>query len=154
MTLQIGSKAPSFTLFNSEFKEVSLSDFAGKKVVLHFFYMAFTDVCTNQICTLRDNFDFYESQDAQVIAISVDSVYTLAKFKEENKCNFPFLSDFNKEVSTAYGAIYELFGYNMKGVSMRSAFVIDEKGIIQYAEVLEYPSELPNFEAINQLLKN
>jgi len=87
-----------------------------------------------------------------VLGISVDSLHTLAKYKEEQKLNFTLLSDFNKEVSTAYGSIYEMFGYNMKGVSKRSAFVVDKKGIIRYTEVLENASEIPDFNAIHQIL--
>ncbi len=151
--VQTGQQAPEFTLFNSELKEVSLTDFAGQKVVIHFFPMAFTGVCTTQLCTLRDNFGFYEGANAQVLAISVDSPFTLAKFKAENNYPFPVLSDFNKEVSKRYGALYEEFVFNLRGVSKRAAFVIDEQGVIEYAEVLESAGDLPNFEAINNLIK-
>ena len=153
MALQVGDQAPDFTLLNTEAKEVSLADFAGKKVVLHFFPLAFTGVCTTQLCTLRDNFGFYEGIGAQVLGISVDSPFTLAKFKEENNYQFPLLSDFNKEVSKAYGAFYEDFVLGLKGVAKRSAFVIDENQKIIYAEVLEKASDLPNFQAIDALIK-
>ena len=136
MSLQPGQPAPQFTLVSSDKKEVSLSDFKGKKVVLHFFPMAFTGVCTTQLCTMRDNFGYYDGLNAQILGISVDSPFTLAKFKEENNYQFPLLSDFNKEVSTAYGAIYEEFVLGLKGVSKRAAFVIDEEQNIIYAEVL------------------
>ena len=153
MALQIGDKAPDFTLFSSDLKEVKLSDFAGKKVIIHFFPMAFTGVCTTQLCTLRDNFSFYEGLNAQVLGISVDSPFTLAKFKEENNYQFPLLSDFNKEVSKAYGAQYEEFAFNLKGVAKRSAFVLDADHKIIYAEVLESAGDLPDFAAIDALLK-
>ncbi|WP_353138526.1 peroxiredoxin [Pseudopedobacter sp.] len=153
MALKVGDQAPDFTLLNTEAKEVSLADFAGKKVVLHFFPLAFTGVCTTQLCTLRDNFGFYEGIGAQVLGISVDSPFTLAKFKEENNYQFPLLSDFNKEVSKAYGAFYEDFVLGLKGVAKRSAFVIDENQKIIYAEVLEKASDLPNFQAIDALIK-
>ena len=84
--------------------------------------------------------------------ISVDSPQTLAKFKEEQRLNFPLLSDFNKEVSAQYGCIYDAFIGWMKGVSKRSAFVIDKYGVVQYAEVLENAGEVPDFEAINKTL--
>ncbi len=87
-----------------------------------------------------------------MLGISVDSVYTLAKYKEEQHLNFPLLSDFNKEVSGAYGSLYETFGFNMKGVSKRSAFVIDKEGKVRYAEVLENASDIPDFTAIEQIL--
>src|SRR5882757_5098146 len=135
MSLQPGSAAPQFTLFSSALKEVSLADFKGKKVVLHFFPMAFTGVCTTQLCTMRDSFGYYDGLNAQILGISVDSPFTLAKFKAENNYPFPLLSDFNKEVSAAYGALYAEFVMGMKGVSKRSAFVLDEDHKIVYAEV-------------------
>jgi peroxiredoxin len=82
----------------------------------------------------------------------VDSPFTLAKFKEEQGLNFPLLSDFNKEVSSAYGALYETFVFGMKGVSKRAAFVVDGTGTIQYAEVLENAGELPNLQAVRSTL--
>lgn len=117
-----------------------------------FFPQAFTSVCTKELCSIRDNIAQYNNVNAQVFGISVDSIFTLAKFKEEQKLNFPLLSDFNKEASQAYGALYENWIFDMKGVSKRSAFVIDEAGIIQYAEVLENAGDLPNFEAIESAL--
>jgi peroxiredoxin len=153
MALQVGEQAPDFTLFNSELKEVSLTDFAGKKVIIHFFPMAFTGVCTTQLCTMRDNFGFYEGLNAQVLGISVDSPFTLAKFKEDNNYQFPLLSDFNKEVSKAFGAFYDEFVFNLKGVSKRAAFVIDENQKVIYAEVLESAGDLPNFKAIDDIVK-
>ena len=150
MALKAGDKAPDFKLFSSELKEVSLNDFKGKKVILHFFPMAFTGVCTTQLCTLRDSFGYYEGINAEVIAISVDSPFTLAKFKEEQGYQFSLLSDFNKEVSKSFGAFYDEFVFNLKGVSKRAAFMVDEEGIIQYAEVLEKATDLPDFDAIKQ----
>ncbi|WP_276359686.1 redoxin domain-containing protein [Daejeonella sp. H1SJ63] len=152
MALLTGQEAPEFTLFSSDLKEISLSDFKGRKVVIHFFPMAFTGVCTTQLCTMRDTFGFYEDINAQVLAISVDSPFTLAKYKEENNYQFPLLSDFNKEVSEAYGAYYDEFVFNLKGVAKRSAFVLDENHDIIYAEVLESAGDLPDFDAIRKVL--
>jgi peroxiredoxin len=148
MALTIGQTAPEFKLFNSEKEEIALSGFLGKKVIIHFFPQAFTGVCTTQLCTMRDNLNYYTDLNAVVLGISVDSVFSLAKFKEEQNYNFNLLSDFNKEVSRAYDAIYENWILNMNGVAKRAAFVIDSKGILQYAEVLESAGDLPNFEAI------
>ncbi len=145
-----GQKAPDFKLFSTELKEVSLSDYAGKKLVIHFFPMAFTGVCTTQLCTMRDTFGYYEGLDAEVIAISVDSPFTLAKFKEDQNYQFPLLSDFNKEVSKAYGAYYDEFVFNLKGVSKRAAFVLDQNHEVVYAEVLESAGDLPDFNAIRE----
>ena len=153
MSVQPGQQAPQFKLVSSELKEVSLSDFKGKKVVIHFFPMAFTGVCTTQLCTMRDNFGYYDGLNAQILAISVDSPFTLAKFKEENNYQFPLLSDFNKEASTAYGALYQEFAFGLKGVSKRAAFVIDAEQNIIYAEVLENAGDLPDFAAIAEKVK-
>lgn len=152
MALQVGDKAPDFKLFSSELKEVALADYDGKKLVLHFFPMAFTGVCTTQLCTMRDSFGFYEGMNAGVLGVSVDSPFTLAKFKEEQSYQFPLLSDFNKEVSSAYGALYEEFAFNLKGVSKRAAFVIEDGKII-YAEVLENAGDLPDFDAIRKAVE-
>jgi peroxiredoxin len=153
MTLQKGDKAPNFTLFNTEKNPVNLADFKGKNLIVHFFPLAFTGVCTKQLCTVRDAISMYKNDNADVVAISIDSIFTLGKFKEEQNLSFDLLSDFNKEVSTAYGSLFETFpAFGMKGVSKRSAFVIDKEGVIQYAEVLESPGDLPNFDAINATL--
>ena len=156
MALSISQTAPDFTLFNSEIKKVSLSDFKDiKNVLLLFFPLAFTGTCTKELCDIRDDIARYNIANAQVLGISVDSVFTLAKYKEEQGYNFPLLSDFNKDVSTKYETIYTSFtDMMMKGVSKRSAFIIDTKGIIRYVEVLENAGDLPNFDAINLKLES
>ena len=154
MSITVGQKAIDFTLFNTDKKEVKLSDLRGKKVIIHFFPQAFTGVCTTQLCTMRDNLNYYTNLNAVVLGISVDSIFTLGKFKEEQNYNFDLLSDFNKEVSRSYGAIYEDWILNMKGVSKRSAFVIDSEGTVQYAEVLESAGNLPDFGAIKATLES
>ncbi|MCX6215907.1 peroxiredoxin [Spirosoma sp.] len=151
--LTTGQIAPEFTLFSSDKKEVSLADFKGKNVVILFFPMAFTSVCTAELCEMRDNINVYSNLNAEILGISVDSPFTLAKFKEEQNLPFPLLSDFNKEVSQAYGTYYETFVMNLKGVSKRSAFVVDKDGNIQYAEVLESAGDVPNFQAVQETLK-
>ncbi len=148
-----GQLAPDFTLFSADRNPVSLSDYKGKNVVLLFFPMAFTSVCTAELCEMRDNLGRYASLNAEVLAISVDSPFTLAKFRDEQALTFPLLSDFNKEVSRAYDSIYELFGMNMRGVSKRSAFVVDGEGVIRYAEVLENAGNTPDFKAIQASLQ-
>jgi len=153
MSIQIGDNAPNFTLISSEKKEVSLADYKGKNVVILFFPLAFTGVCTTELCTVSEGLDFYNDTNATVLGISVDSPFTLEKFKAENSINFPLLSDFNKEASTAYGSIYDVFPFGgLKGVSKRSAFVVDAEGTVQYAEVLASAGDLPNFEAIQTAL--
>ncbi len=152
MQLSKGQSAPDFTLFNSEKNKVSLADYKGKNLVILFFPQAFTGVCTTELCSVRDNLNTYTSLNAAVVGISVDSIFTLAKFKEEQSYNFPLLSDFNKDVSQAYGSFYDEFVFDMKGVSRRAAFVVDGEGMIQYAEVLESAGDQPNFDAIKATL--
>ncbi len=153
MKIEVGQKAPAFSLFDSEKNKINLEDSKGKNVLLLFYPLAFTSVCTKELCNVRDNISFFNSANAQVFGISVDSIFTLAKFKDDQHLNFPLLSDFNKDVSAAYGSLYETFGFDMKGVSKRSAFVIDKDGIIKYAEVLENAGDIPDFEAINKVIE-
>lgn len=152
--LQPGDKAPDFALRSSDKSLVKLSEQRGKNVVLLFFPFAFTGVCTKELCQMRDSIADYEKLDAQILAVSVDSPFTLAKWKEEQGFNFPLLSDFNKTVSKKYDSLYKEFGMGLKGVSKRSAFVIDAKGIVQYAEVLENAGDIPNFAAVKQALQS
>lgn len=152
MALKVGDKAPDFTLVNTDTKEVSLADYKGKNVVLLFFPLAFTGVCTTELCEMRDNIATYSNLNAEVVGVSVDSPFTLAKFKEEQKLPFPLLSDFNKTTSEAYGSIYHDFVLGMKGVSKRSAFVIDKEGVIQHEEVLEDAGKIPDFTAVQSAL--
>jgi peroxiredoxin len=152
MKIEVGQQAPDFTLYDSEKKQITLSELKGQNVLLLFFPLAFTSTCIKELCSVRDNITWYNNANAKVLGISVDSLHTLAKFKEEQKLNFTLLSDFNKVVSAAYGSLYETFGYNMKGVSKRSAFIIDKGGIVRYAEVLENAGEIPHFEEIQQSL--
>lgn len=154
MAIQVGDKAPSFTLYSEAQKPVNLTDYQGQNVVLLFFPLAFTGVCTAELCTMRDAMTEYNDLNAQVLAVSVDSPFTLEKFKQAENFNFPLLSDFNKEVSRQYGSLYEEFVFDMRGVSKRSAFVIDASGVVRYAEVLESAGDLPNFDAIKATLAN
>lgn len=154
--LKVGDAAPNFELFNQDAEKVSLEQFRGKNVVLLFFPLANTSVCTKEMCTFRDELKVYENLDAQVLGISVDSPFALKMFADKNNYNFPLLSDFNKEVSANYGALYDVFipgKFDFKGVSKRSAFVIDKNGVIQYAEVLENAGEEPNYSAVKSTLE-
>jgi peroxiredoxin len=153
MSIHIGDTAPDFTLFNTEKQAITLSSFHGKNVVVLFFPLAFTSTCTAELCGVRDDISDYGKMDAEVLAISVDSLFTLAKFKEEQGLNFNLLSDFNKTASQAYDSLYDTFVLEMKGVSKRSAFLIDREGVIRYAEVLESAGDVPNLEALKEILK-
>jgi peroxiredoxin len=152
MPLKTGEAAPDFTLYNTDKQLVTLSEQRGQHVLLLFFPLAFTSVCTAELCSVRDSLKIYQDLNAKPFGISVDSLYSLKKYKEEQQLNFELLSDFNKETSLSYGALYESFGYGMRGVTKRAAFLIDENGIIQYAEVLENAGLQPNFEAIRETL--
>lgn len=153
MSLKIGEPAPSFKLFNTFKKEVCLGDYKGKNLVILFYPFAFSGTCTAELCNMRDNFSTYNALNAEILGISTDSVFAQIKYKEEQKLNFELLSDFNKEVSRDYHSLYDDFIFGTKGVSKRSAFVIDKEGLIQYTEVLDNASEQPNYEAIQNCLK-
>ncbi|MEN9298499.1 MAG: hypothetical protein RLZZ429_812 [Bacteroidota bacterium] len=155
MSIQAGAIAPQFSLFDTDKNKVSLADQKGKNVVVLFFPLAFTGVCTTELCNVRDNISLYNNTNAVVFGVSVDSLFSLGKFRDEQNLNFQLLSDFNKEAATAYGVLYETFpAFEMQGVSKRAAFVIDKEGVVRYAEVCPTPGDLPNFEAIQQTLNS
>lgn len=155
MSIQAGAVAPQFSLFDTDKNKVSLVDQKGKNVVVLFFPLAFTGVCTAELCNVRDNIALYNNTNAVVFGVSVDSLFSLGKFRDEQKLNFQLLSDFNKEAASAYGVLYETFpAFEMQGVSKRAAFVIDKEGVVRYAEVCPTPGDLPNFEAIQQTLNS
>lgn len=153
MALPVNTQAPDFTLFNTEKKETRLSEQRGKNVLLLFFPLAFTGTCTKELCSVRDTLADYNNLNATVFGISVDSLFSLKKFREEQQLNFDLLSDFNKDVSKMYDCLYPEFVAGMKGVSKRSAYLIDKEGKIRYAEVLENAGDLPNFDAIRKQLQ-
>jgi peroxiredoxin len=152
MSTTIGQAAPNFTLFNTEKKEISLTDYKGKNLVILFFPLAFTGVCTAELCSIRDNYNTYTALNAEVIGISVDSLFALEQFKIAQNYHFDLLSDFNKTASKDYDTMYDTFAFGMLGVSKRSAFVVDKNGILQYKEVLEDAGKQPNFDAIKACL--
>lgn len=153
MSLTTGSKAPAFTLVSTDREKVTLDNFKGQNLVMLFFPFAFTSTCTAELCNTRDNLALYNGLNAAVVGISVDSPHALKRFKEDQQLNFPLLSDFNKEAAPAYGAFYDTFSLDLKGVAKRAAFVIDKDGVVQYAEVLENAGNLPDFEAIKKTLE-
>jgi len=150
--IHTGSQAPAFELPDTEKNMHTLSQYRGKNVVLLFFPMAFTGVCTKELCSMRDDIATYAGLNAEVLGISVDSPFALARFKEEQKLPFALLSDFNKQAIQAYDCMYTEFVAGLKGVAKRSAFVIDGEGAVRYAEVLESAGDLPNFDAVKSTL--
>lgn len=156
MALSTGTKAPEFTLKTKTaegLEDVELAaNFGKKKTVLLFFPLAFTSVCMEEMCSVSSGIEAYTDLNAAVYGISVDSPFTLEKMAAVDSLKFPLLSDFNKEVSTAYDVLFdELIGF--KGVSKRAAFVIDEAGTIIYSESSDNPKQLPDFDAIKAALK-
>lgn len=147
-----GQPAPDFSLYDTTRNKVTLSGLKGKHVLLLFFPQAFTSVCTAELCSVRDNMAVYDSLQATVLGISVDSVFTLAKFREEQGFTFSLLSDFNRKASSAYDVLYDTWILDMKGVSKRAAFLVDKEGIVRYAEVLDNAQDVPDFAAIRETL--
>ncbi len=153
MSIQPGDKAPDFSLYSSEKELIHLSDFAGHPVVLLFFPLAFTSTCTKELCATRDDIHIYEGLKAEILAISVDSPQSLARYKQDYNLNFRLLSDFNKEVIRAYDVMYEEFSLGMSGVAKRAVFVLDGEGIICHAEVLEKAGKMPDLDAVQKSLR-
>jgi peroxiredoxin len=154
MALSVGTKAPDFKLFNSDKKEVSLSDFAGKNLVISFFPAAFTGVCTAQMCTNNDDLSFFNGLNTSVVGVSVDMPFTLAVFKEKNNINFDLLSDFNKKMIHEYDMYHCNFAFGLKGVAKRGVVVVDKDGVIQYTQVSPTPGDQVDFAALKAALEN
>jgi peroxiredoxin len=155
MGISVGDRAPDFTLKSKsgDLEDISLSDYRDKKnVVVLFFPLAYTGVCTDEMCSVSAGLADYDALDAQVLGISVDSPFAQEAWAKENDITIPLLSDFNKEVSAAYGSQFEdLIGF--KGVAKRSAFVVDKSGVVRFASVSDDPTELPDFDAIKACLQ-
>jgi len=156
MSLNIGDNAPDFSLKTKNadgLKDISLSDHKEKQaVVLLFFPFAFTSVCTEETCSVRDDISSYNDLNAQVYGISVDSPFAQEIMAQKENLNFPLLSDFNKDVSKSYGVLYEDF-IGFAGVSKRAAFVVSKDGIILHAWSSDDPKQLPDFSAIKDALE-
>ncbi len=152
MPLKKGDRAIEFKLPAKPKDEVDLAQHLGKdKIVLLFFPLAYSSVCTEEMCKMRDDFSQYQALGAKVFGISVDSPFVTDKFRTDEKIPFPILSDFNKEVSRKYGVLHEdLMG--LKGVSKRSAFVIGADGNVKYAWVSDDPKVMPKFDEIKAAL--
>jgi len=152
MAIKVGTKAPPFTLFNTERKQVSLSDYTGKIVVINFFPAAFTGTCTAQMCSNRDESGYYNELGAVVLGISVDMPFSLKEFKEKNKINFELLSDFNKITIHEYDMYHCNFICGIRGVARRGVVVVDKNGSIAYAEETANPGTQVNFTALKEAL--
>jgi len=151
MAVDVGSKAPDFTLTDQDRQPVKLSEQKGKPVVLAFFPAAFSSVCTKELCTFRDAMARLNSAKAQVYGVSVDTFFTLKAFQDAQGYTFPLLSDFNKEAIKDYGVFNEdMIG--LKGIAKRAVFVIDKDGIVRHREVLDDARNEPNYDAVFKTL--
>jgi peroxiredoxin len=154
MPLPVGSKAPDFSLKskNGDITDIRLADFAGKSnVVLLFFPFAFTGVCTTEMCDMSAGIGAFESLDAKVIGISVDSLFAQEAWAKKENITIPLASDLNKKTAAAYGTLLDDLG-GFGSTSARAAFVIDKAGVIEYSEQTPTPKDLPDFEAVKSKL--
>jgi len=152
MALTVGSKAPDFTLYDTERKPRSLKEFSGQKLVLAFYPGAFTGACTKEMCALRDALASFNAVAAQVVAISVDSPFANKAFADQNRLAF-LLSDFTREVSKKYCGLYDGFG-GIEGYTgaKRSVFILDASGVVKYVWITDAPGTEPPYEEIKKEL--
>ncbi len=155
MSVDVGSKAPDFTLTNQDRQPVKLSEQRGQPVVLAFFPAAFSSVCTKELCTFRDwlaQLGAAAGGGARIYGISVDTFFTLKAFHEQQHYNFPLLSDFNKQVIRDYGVFNEdMIG--LKGIAKRAVFVIDKDGVVRHREVLDDARNEPDYAKVLAAVK-
>ena len=161
MALPVGTQAPDFelTTLGADGPElVKLSDQVGESPILLLFVpMAFTSVCTDELCSVTSELSYYEGLNAKVFGISGDSPFAQAQWAEKENISIPLLSDYEHTTAAAYDVDYEKFlpekNLLMGGVAKRSAFIVDKAGVIQYAESSDNPKDLPDFDAIKAKLK-
>jgi len=155
MPISVGTQAPDFTLKSKQaggLVDVKLSDNYGKKqTVLLFFPLAYTGVCTQELCDITSGLSAYADLGADVIAISVDSPFTQEAWAQVNNIKITIVSDLNKEVTKAYDVLFPMLA-GIGDTSARAAFVIGKDGIVKYVEQTETPHDLPNFDAVKAAL--
>ena len=147
MSVDVGTKAPDFTLMNHDRQPVSLSAQHGHPVVLAFFPAAFSSVCQKELCTFRDQLARLNHAEARVYGISVDTFFALKAFHEAQSLNFPLLSDFNKQVIREYG-VYNEDMIGLHGIAKRAVFVVDKDGIVRHREVLNDARNEPDYQKV------
>lgn len=150
--LTVGSAIPAFSIVDTDKKNITHENLKGQPVLILFFPFAFTSVCTAELCSVRDDISRYDALNIHVLGVSTDSPFTLAKFKSDQGLNFTLASDYNKGMSKAFGAFYDEFAFGLLGVSRRAAFVVDADGVVRYAEVLDSAGDLPDFNAIHEVV--
>ena len=155
MPIAIGTKAPDFTLKSKTatgLVDVTLStNFGNKNTVLLFFPLAFTSVCTKELCDLTAGLNAYADLGATVIGVSVDSPFAQEAWAQKEKITITLASDLNKEVIKKYEVVFPMLA-GVGDTAARAAFVIDKAGVVQYAEQTATPKDLPNFDAIKTVL--
>jgi len=155
MAISVGTKAPDFSLKSKNatgVTDIKLSANQGRKnTVLLFFPLAFTGVCTQEMCDVSNGLNAYKELNAEVIGISVDSPFSQEAWAQKEKITIPLASDLNKTTAQAYGVLLpDLLGFG--ATSARAAFVVDKNGVVQYSEQTPTPKDLPNFNAIKETL--
>lgn len=154
MPLEVGERAPEITLPSHALEQVTVGGANEQSMVVLFFPLAFTSTCTAELCTVGEDLAAYRQLNARVVAISVDSPFALQRFRDECRAGFPFLSDFHREATEAYGVLREApLGPGLRSVSDRAAFVIDPAGVVTYVWHSTNPSVLPPFEEIKSALE-
>jgi|SRR6185437_6276263 len=155
MAISVGSKAPDFTLKSKQASglvDVTLSNNFGKKnTVLLFFPLAFTSVCTKEMCDITAGLNAYSGTGAEVIGISVDSPFAQEAWAQKEKIGITLASDLNKQVVKDYGVVFPMLA-GVGDTAARAAFVIDKNGVVQYSEQTPTPKDLPNFDAVKGAL--
>ena len=152
MTVEVGSRAPEFTLPNQDRQPVTLSALLQHgPVVLAFFPAAFSSVCQTEMCTWRDSLATLGAPAAQVVGISTDTFFALKAWADQQRLPFPLLSDYNKEVIARYGVVNpDMIG--LRNIAKRAVFVIDRDGIVRHREVLDDARHEPDYEAVRAAL--
>ena len=154
MPLETGTKAPAFSLKDSDRKDVSLSDYAGKTVVLSFYPAAFSGLCDDQACAFRDSLSELNNANAEVVGISVDNFFVAKEFKTKHNLNFPILVDHTAATARAYDAVLENFaGMDGYTAANRTVYVIDGSGTIRYVWRGENPGIEPDYDAVKAAVK-
>jgi len=154
MAIPVGSPAPDFILKSKTPTDVEFKlsgNFGKKNTVLLFFPLAFTSVCTKEMCDLTSGLGAFSDLNADVVGISVDSPFAQAAWAQKEKIGIPLASDLNKTVTKAYDVLFPMLA-GVGDTSARAAFVIDKHGVVQYSEQTPTPKELPNFDAVKTVL--
>lgn len=155
MALKVGDKAPDFTMYDVDKKPRTLKEFLGKKTVLAFYPGAFTGVCSKEMCTFRDSLASLNNIDAQVVAASTDSPFANKAFADQNKLNFPVLSDVTKSVSKQYAGLYDGFaGIPGYAAAKRAVFVLDSSGTVKYSWISDNPGVEPNYDEVRKAVSS